>query len=164
MEAGMVRATGQFQRLHVYGDSRDGAIERQSALLVHFVAEGCAPCQLMKPILDEVVEQCGGRLTVIAADAWERPSLVARFRILCLPTCVLLIDGVERTRFAGLRRKQWILRRLEPHLNGGPAAHAAARPSFVGDSRADVADGPTPTTEPLIRRDLVGECGTGLAV
>lgn len=93
------------------------ATQRHSAVLLLFATKDCGPCELMAPIIDDVAELC--RVRVVPVDPWEQPSLVARLRILSLPTCVLIVDGVEKTRFAGTRRKRWILGRLARHLDRG---------------------------------------------
>jgi thioredoxin 1 len=69
------------------------------ALLLEFWAPWCKPCEKLVPVLD-VVSQ---RVRVERVNADEDPDLAARYDVLSLPTCVLLVDGELRGRVVGLR-------------------------------------------------------------
>lgn len=75
------------------------------AVLVEFTAGWCPPCRQIAPILRELAVQEAHRLRVLQVDVDQEPGLVARYRVLSMPTLLLLAGGVERLRLVGARPK-----------------------------------------------------------
>lgn len=53
---------------------------------------------------------------MVAVEAGADPSLMGRFRVLSTPTWILLVDGEETARVAGLTHVDEIMRAIEPCL------------------------------------------------
>jgi thioredoxin 1 len=68
-------------------------------VLLEFWAPWCKPCEKLVPVLD-VVSQ---RVRVERVNADEDPDRAARYEVLSLPTCVLLVDGEPRGSVVGAR-------------------------------------------------------------
>jgi thioredoxin 1 len=59
--------------------------------LLYFSADYCAPCKLQQqPIVDSLVAQFGESLVVKRYDVTEHPDLASRYKVLTLPTTVIL--------------------------------------------------------------------------
>jgi thiol-disulfide isomerase/thioredoxin len=59
--------------------------------LLYFSADYCAPCKLQQqPIVDNLVAQFGESLVVSRYDVAEHPDLASRYKVLTLPTTVIL--------------------------------------------------------------------------
>lgn len=71
--------------------------------IIYFTASWCGPCKLLRPIMQELIQE-GYPIQIVDAD--NDPELVGRFNIRSVPTCVLLEDNIEIDRFSGTRSKQ----------------------------------------------------------
>ena len=59
--------------------------------LLYFSADYCAPCRLQQtPIVDRLSAQWGHLVTITKCDVTKQPELALRYKILTLPTTVVL--------------------------------------------------------------------------
>jgi thioredoxin len=67
------------------------ALARQGRpVLVDFYQVGCAPCQVMDGIVNELAREYGSSAHVVKADIARMPDAIVRFGIRATPTMVLL--------------------------------------------------------------------------
>jgi thioredoxin 1 len=59
-------------------------------VLVDFFQVGCAPCQVMDGIMNELAREYNGSAHVVKADITRMPDAISRFGIRATPTMVLL--------------------------------------------------------------------------
>ena len=59
-------------------------------VLVDFYQVGCAPCQVMDGIMNELAREYGPSAHVVKADIATMPDAIAKFNIRSTPTMVLL--------------------------------------------------------------------------
>ncbi|SCW27054.1 thioredoxin [Paenibacillus tianmuensis] len=80
---------------------------RQSELtLVDFTAAWCPPCKRLNPLLEELGQELGERVTILKVDVDASPHIAARFGVMSMPTVILLKDGEPVERLVGLRPKE----------------------------------------------------------
>ena len=70
-------------------------------VLIDFFATWCAPCRMLAPSVHALAEETPG-LKVYQVDVDEEPALAARFRVMSIPTLVLLKDGKPVKTSVGL--------------------------------------------------------------
>ncbi len=59
--------------------------------LLYFGADYCAPCRLQQtPIVENLASKWGETVVVKKVDVTEQPELASRYRVLTLPTTVIL--------------------------------------------------------------------------
>lgn len=59
--------------------------------LLYFSADYCAPCKMQQtPIIDSLVAKLGESIVVQKYDVTEHPDLASRYKVLTLPTTVVL--------------------------------------------------------------------------
>ena len=68
--------------------------QHQGLLMVDFWAEWCAPCKMLAPVLDELVRESAGKITVAKVNVDENPGLAGRYGIRSIPT-VLFVKGSQ---------------------------------------------------------------------
>ena len=82
-------------------------------VLVDFSATWCGPCQRLAPTVHELAEECAGKYKVCEVDVDEAPGLVQKFRIMSVPTLVVMAEGKEAVRLVGGQSKEQLLAALE---------------------------------------------------
>ncbi|MDR3159858.1 MAG: tetratricopeptide repeat protein [Zoogloeaceae bacterium] len=75
----------------------------KTPVLVDFWAEWCAPCKVLKPILERLAEEYQGRFLLAKVNADENPELSDYFGVRGIPTVVMLVEGQPRDGFTGAR-------------------------------------------------------------
>ena len=92
---------------------------RQRPMLVDFWADWCAPCLVIAPVLERVLEELGGAvgLAKLEVDEGENMKLAGHYRVRGFPTVILFDDGDEVARFSGARSRTQILEFIHSHID-----------------------------------------------
>jgi len=61
--------------------------------MVDFWAEWCGPCRAISPILEELMRESAGRVTLAKVNVDENPGLAARYGIRSIPTILFVKQG-----------------------------------------------------------------------
>jgi len=72
-------------------------------ILIDFFATWCGPCKMMASILEEFAEEQAGKVKVYKVDVDAQAPLAERFRILSVPTLMVVKNGKIQTRIEGTR-------------------------------------------------------------
>jgi thioredoxin 1 len=65
---------------------------------IYFSAEWCQPCKILGPIMEQVAKQVPVNKVNVDYDV----TLTKQYNITSVPT-VVLVDGVEKARFIGVK-------------------------------------------------------------
>lgn len=79
--------------------------------LLYFTADWCNPCQRTKPFAEELISE-GANIKFIDADS--EVEMVKNFKVLSIPTFILIEDGAEIARTNGAKTKD----QLKAFING----------------------------------------------
>ena len=81
-------------------------------VLLDFWAPWCGPCQVVSPMVDEIAgEATHAKVGKINVD--EQPALAKAFRVMSIPTLVVMKAGKVADRRVGVMPKRDILAMLE---------------------------------------------------
>jgi thioredoxin 2 len=76
---------------------------RNSSLpvLIDFYSLTCAPCQMMRPILERLAKRRAGEIMVTKVNVDEHPEAASHFGVKGVPTFLLVYKGYEKGRTSG---------------------------------------------------------------
>ena len=95
--------------LHINKDNfHKEVINSEKPVLLDFFASWCGPCRMVGPILDEIARERED-IKVCKVNIDEQPELASRFRIMSVPTLMVLKDGQITEQSIGARPKHQIL-------------------------------------------------------
>ena len=80
-------------------------------VLLDFWASWCGPCRMVSPIVDEIAEERTD-IKVGKVNVDEESELAAKFRVMSIPTLVVMKDGEIVNQSIGARPKAQILAML----------------------------------------------------
>lgn len=81
--------------------------------LLDFWAPWCGPCQMMKPVVEELEKELKGKVEFIQINVDEDQAKAAQYGVMSIPTFVVLKDGQEVGRKIGFIPKEE-LRKIIP--------------------------------------------------
>ena len=98
--------------LHIDKDNfHKEVLNSDKPVLLDFFASWCGPCRMVGPILDEIAEERED-IKVCKVDIDEQPELASRYRIMSVPTLMVLKDGKIVEQSLGAKPKHQILAML----------------------------------------------------
>lgn len=86
---------------------------KNKVVLVDFWAEWCAPCKMMAPVLNEVVDELSGNAHVGKLNVEQYQSMAQKFNVRSIPTLILFKNGKELKRFVGIKQKDFLLKEIQ---------------------------------------------------
>ena len=86
-------------------------------VLVDFWAEWCGPCKAIAPTLDQVADECAGKLKVAKVDIEANQNLASQFGIRSIPTLLVLKGGTVQEQMMGAVSKAVLMDKLAPFIS-----------------------------------------------
>jgi thioredoxin 1 len=77
-------------------------IHSENPVLVDFFATWCGPCQMLTPVLQQVKDRLGKRVTIIKIDVDKNAKIAAKYKVRGVPTLLLFQNGKQLWRQSGV--------------------------------------------------------------
>lgn len=85
-------------------------INAEKPVLVDFFATWCGPCQMLAPVLKQVKEHLGERITILKIDVDKNQQLASQYQVRGVPTMMLFQNGQQLWRQSGVLSKDEIVK------------------------------------------------------
>ena len=77
-------------------------VKSDKPVLVDFWASWCGPCRMVSPVIDQLAEEYGGKISVGKVNVDDEGALAAEFAIVSIPTVILFKNGKEVKKLVGV--------------------------------------------------------------
>ena len=91
-------------------------IASEKPVLVDFSAEWCGPCKMMPPILKQVKDAMGDKVTIIKIDIDKNPSAASAYKVQSVPTLIIFKQGETKWRQSGVMQANQLQQVVEKYV------------------------------------------------
>ncbi|MFN3639633.1 MAG: thioredoxin [Flavobacterium sp.] len=92
-------------------------ISSETPVLVDFFATWCGPCKMLAPVLKEVKDHLGDRVSIIKIDVDKNQVLASQYQVRGVPTMMLFQNGQQLWRQSGVLTKEQIVETIIQKTN-----------------------------------------------
>ena len=62
-------------------------------VVIDFWTPWCAPCKVLKPVLEKLAEEYGGKFLLAKVNSDENPEISSRYKVRGIPAVKAMVDG-----------------------------------------------------------------------
>jgi thioredoxin 1 len=88
----------------------------QQPILVDFWADWCAPCRMLTPILEKLVDEYQGKWLLAKVEVDDNMRLAGRYKLRGFPTVLVFDKGEISGRFSSAKPLHWVRDFIDQHL------------------------------------------------
>jgi thioredoxin 1 len=85
-------------------------------VLVDFWAPWCMPCKRIAPILEEVNEELGDKVTIAKVNVDNNPESSGKFGVMSIPTLMVFQNGEMKSKLVGIQPKEQLIQWLGEYM------------------------------------------------
>lgn len=90
-------------------------LESTQLVVVDFYADWCGPCQMLKPILEEISEERED-VKIVKVNVDDARELSEKFGIFSIPTVLFFKNGDLVDKFVGYQNKDSVNKKINSNL------------------------------------------------
>jgi thioredoxin 1 len=85
-------------------------IQSEKPVLIDFFATWCGPCQMLSPVLKQVKDNLGERVSILKIDVDKNQQIASKYQVRGVPTMILFQNGKQLWRQSGVLSKEDIIK------------------------------------------------------
>ena len=98
--------------VHLTKDNFDTVVnQNEKSVLIDFWAPWCGPCQMLGPIIEEIAAERDDAI-IAKVNVDDEMELAKKFRIVSIPTVIVIKNGEKVASSLGYKPKEEILKLL----------------------------------------------------
>jgi thioredoxin 1 len=94
----------------------DDVLNSDKPVLVDFWATWCGPCKMVAPVLEEIAQEHGDKLTVAKLDIDQNQATARDYQVMSIPTMIVFQGGKPVKQIVGAKPKAALLNDLSDVL------------------------------------------------
>jgi thioredoxin 1 len=94
----------------------DDFSRKNSLAVVDCWADWCGPCRMIGPVIEQLAKDFAGKVAFGKLNVDQNPTTATRFRIMSIPTLLIMRNGVVIDTIVGSVPKDYIASKLQPLL------------------------------------------------
>ncbi len=102
--------------LAITNENYDEIMNAGKPVIIDFWAEWCGPCRMVAPIIDELHNEYGDKVSICKCDIESADDVVAKYMVRNIPTVVFIKDGKVIEKQVGAASKEDLVKKLEKLL------------------------------------------------
>ena len=103
---------------HITTDNFEKEVMKSKVpVVIDFFADWCGPCKMMGPVFEELSREYKGKAEFLKLNTEEEHKLAENFKIMGIPTIIVLSKGKEVDRIVGFLPKHMLKRNIEETLS-----------------------------------------------
>ncbi len=91
----------------------DEVTKSATPMIVDFWAPWCGPCRMVGPVIDQIAEEHGDKVSIGKLNVDENPGTAGKYGVMSIPTIILFKDGEPAKKVIGARSKADFEREFE---------------------------------------------------
>lgn len=92
--------------INLTNDNYESFINKDTPTVVDFWATWCGPCRMVSPVIDDLATEFDGKMTVCKLNVDEVPDVAAQYKIMSIPTVMIVKNGEIIDKAVGVRTKE----------------------------------------------------------
>ncbi|MAG10780.1 thioredoxin [Candidatus Pacearchaeota archaeon] len=93
-----------------------GSFTEKGVVLIDFFADGCMPCMMMVPVIEDLSQRFKGKIKFGKVNVGENADIAQKFGVSSIPNFVILKDGKTVDQFVGAISENELEKKLDNHL------------------------------------------------
>jgi thioredoxin 1 len=91
-------------------------LQSKTPVLVDFWATWCRPCIMITPVLEELVEEYAGRLSIVKFDVDKNVKTAAKYGVMSIPNLIIFKEGKPAAQIVGYKSKAELKKSIDAAL------------------------------------------------
>ena len=100
----------------VFTDENFETETNKGVVLVDFWATWCGPCRMQAPIIEQLADEMGDKVTIGKLDVDANPKTAQSFGIMSIPTLLIKKEDLVVDQLVGVHMIDQLKQALEKHL------------------------------------------------